>query len=168
MSSAVWRYALAWGIPAALALFFLTLGFEASPIDLFTRLACVVVITALGRQLTRPLVPVAQSVPPQEEQLLDQLFTIYRELASLQLPIVLQKFIDEMIKLIPCHGAALILFDRRQEEPEHVVTHGEVPSSIGSDFPTLLPKEIFLEVLLLKDYWQLQTRKLSVDGKELV
>jgi signal transduction histidine kinase len=28
-----------------------------------------------------------------------------------------------------------------------VITHGEVPSSIGSDFPTLLPKEIFLEVL---------------------
>lgn len=145
--SSVWRHALAWGIPSALAIFFLTLGFEAPPIDLFTRWMCVALAVALGRQLTRAPVPVAQSAPPQEDHLLDQLFAVHRELTSLHLPIVLQKFVDEMVKLIPCRSAALILLDRRQEEPEHVITHGEVPSSISSDFPTLLPKEIFLEVL---------------------
>lgn len=147
LSLSMWRYALAWGLPSVLAIFFLTLGFEASWVDLFTRWACVGLTAALGRQLTRPLAPAAQAVPPQDEQLLDQLFTIHQELASLQLPIVLQKFMNEMVKLIPCRGAALILFDRRQEDAEHVITHGEVPASLGGDFPTLLPKEIFLEVL---------------------
>lgn len=144
---AAWRSALAWGIPAALAIFFLFLGFEASPIDLVIRWGCVVLTAALGRQLTRPLAPATQAASPQEEQFLDQLLTFHRELASLHLPVVLQKFFDEMINLIPCSSAALILFDRRQEEPEHVLTYGEAPSSIGRDFPTLLPKEIFLEVL---------------------
>lgn len=131
-----------------MAIFFLTLGFEASPIDLFTRWMCVVLTAVLGRQLTRlSSLPTSPPTPPQEEQLLGQLFAIHRELASLQLPVVLQNLIDEIVKLIPCRGAALILFDRRQEEPEQVIIHGEVPSSIGSDFPTLLPKEVFLEIL---------------------
>jgi signal transduction histidine kinase len=72
---------------------------------------------------------------------------MHRALANLHLPVLLQQFIDEIAKLIPSRGALLILLDRRQEEPEYVVTHGQVPPAVGNDLSTLLPREVFLEVL---------------------
>lgn len=130
-----------------MAIGFLTLGFAAAPIDLFTRWLSVALAAFLGRQLIHATAPVAQPPPSQEEHPLGQPHTVCRALANPHLPIVLQNFVDELLKLIPCRGAALILLDRNQEEPEHVITYGEASSSVGGDLSTLLPKEIFLEIL---------------------
>ena len=140
------RYALGWGPPLALAIFFLLLGFDAQPLDLLVRWLCVGLAALLGRQLMSAWTPVAQQ-PLHTSPSRDQLLTVHQALVNLQLPILLQQFVDEMVMLIPCRGALLILLDDRQEEPEYIVTNGSIPSSVAYEFSSLFPQELFLEAL---------------------
>jgi signal transduction histidine kinase len=143
---------VAWGLPLLLAIFFLSLGFDAPLADLFARWTCVGLAVYLGTFLVQPdaSFPQPASQPVQQKppvELTDQLIAAHRALANLYLPVLLQQFIDEMAKLIPGRGALLILLDSTQEEPEYVVTNGEVSSSLGDDLAALLPREVFLQVL---------------------
>jgi len=84
---------------------------------------------------------------------------------------MLQEFLDEITTIIPCRGALLILLDRRQEEPEHILTCGKVSASVGSHLPSLLPKEIFLEAIeqraiVLNSPQELHHRLGSLRGRE--
>ena len=49
--------------------------------------------------------------------------------------------------MLPCRSALLVLLDRQQESPEHVITVGQAPPSAGTDLKALLPTDIFLAAL---------------------
>lgn len=151
-TSSVWPSLLAWGIPVSLICVFLSIGFDAPFIDLATRGLCVGMAAYIGLRITssqpRLTIPPREQEPqPTPPPSLRQLTSIHRALSPLQLPVLLQQFIEEIAKLIPSRGSLLILLDRRQEEPEYVVTHGQAATSIGNDILTLLPRDVFLEVL---------------------
>ena len=167
-----WRYALGWGFPLSLAIVFFTLGADAPPFDLIVRGLCVGLAALLGRYIMLPQTsPTAQLTHPQSPPS-EQVLTVHRALTNLHLPTLLQQFVDEMVVLIPCRGALLILFDGHQEEPEYVVTNGSIPSSAAHEFPSLLPQEIFLEALekktvILNSPQQLQDRLGATRGRTL-
>lgn len=172
LSPAFGRYALGWGLPLTLAVIFLTLGFDAQPFDLFVRWLCVGLAAFLCKQMMS-LQTSAVQPPPRESPSQDQLLAIHRALTSLHLPILLQQFVDEMVMLIPCRGALLILLDGQQEEPEYVVTNGSIPSSAAHELSSLLPKEIFLEALekktvVLNTPQQVQDRLGALGGRTLI
>jgi signal transduction histidine kinase len=148
----LWLSVVAWGIPASLTLLFLSLGFDAPLIDLATRGLCVGMAAYIGlRFASFQLLPIPQPIEqesqPPPPPSLRQLTSIHKALSTLHIPVLLQQFIEEMAKLIPSRGSLLILLDRRQEEPEYVVTQGQASTSVGNDILTLLPREVFLEVL---------------------
>lgn len=148
----IWLSVVTWGIPTALVLFFLSLGFDAPLIDLATRGLCVGMAAYIGLRFTSPqplptTLPIEQESQPPPPPSPQQLTAIHWALSTRHLPALLQQFIEEMAKLIPGRGSLLILLDRRQEEPEYVITHGQVPTSVGNNILTLLPREVFLEAL---------------------
>jgi signal transduction histidine kinase len=139
---------MAWSIPAVITVFFLTLGFDAPFIDLATRWLCVGMTAYLAMRFSVVQSPSARPVEQDARPApLYSLLTLQQTFVNLNLPDLLQQFIDEMAKIIPSRGSALILLDHHQEEPEYVLTHGHMLAAIGKDFPTLLSKEVFLEVL---------------------
>jgi len=144
------QYALGYGLPFSLAIFFLTLGLEAQPLDLLIRLLCVAFAALFGKYFLSAQLS-AVTLPPKEDISSEaQILAVHRALASLQLPTLLQQFVDEMVMLIPCQGALFILLDDKQEEPEYVVTNGKIPASAAQELSTLLPQELFLEALAKK------------------
>ncbi len=141
-----WRPFVAWGTPLLLAAFFLWLGFAAQPVDLLTRGLCIGLAAYGGRQLLRS--PSLLSQPTSQEAAPSVQFSpVHYALSTLDLHLALQRFVDEFMRIVPCQGALLILLNRAQDAPEYVVAKGQVPPSIGDDLATLLPTDVFLEVL---------------------
>lgn len=141
---------LAWGIPLSLTIFFSWLGFDAPLLDLITRWACVGLTAYLGQHWVSSLqdsTPLADSPHIKEMPSTTQLVPVHKALSHLTLPVLLQQFTEEICRLLSCRSALLILLDRQQESPEHVITVGQAPSSAGQDLKALLPTDVFLEAL---------------------
>ncbi|MBI3756349.1 MAG: sensor histidine kinase [Deltaproteobacteria bacterium] len=152
-----WRPFVAWGTPLLLAVFFLVLGVEAPLIDLIIRGFCVGLVASSSRRLLRS-VPVVPQPVEQEPQPKDQLSPVYYALSTLDLHLSLQRFVDEFTRIVPCSGALLILLTPTQEKPEYIIAKGQTPSPSNVDLATLLPEDLFLEVLEQKTV-VLNTRK---------
>ena len=141
-----WRPLVAWGTPLLLATFFVLLGFDAPLIDLITRGLCVGLVSYSGRRLLHSAPDIPQPVE-QEPEPKDQLSPVHYALSTLDLHLLLQRFVDEFVRLVPCSGALLILLTRTQEEPEYIITRGQTLSPTDVNLATLLPEDLFLEVL---------------------
>jgi signal transduction histidine kinase len=128
------------------AAFFLWLGFDAQPVDLISRWLCVGLVAYSSRQLLRTAPTLPQPVA-QEPPRSDQLSPLHYALSTLDLPLLLEQFVDEFIKLAPCAGGLFVLLNRNQEAPEFVVARGRFPSFAGEDLAALLPTDLFFEVL---------------------
>jgi len=141
-----WRPFVAWGSPLLLATFFVLLGFEAPLIDLITRGLCVGLVAYSSRRLLHSTPGIPQPVE-QEPESKDQLSPVYYALSTLDLHLSLQRLVDEFMRLVPCSGVLLILLTRTQEAPEYVIARGQTPSPTDVNLATLLPEDLFLEVL---------------------
>src|SRR5262249_15758440 len=100
-----WLALVAWGTPLLLAVFFVSLGFEAPLIDLITRGLCVGLAAYIGKHLLyfAPVIPPPVEQEPEAEAT-DQLSPVYYALSTLDLPLSLQRLVDEFMRLVPCKG----------------------------------------------------------------
>lgn len=62
---------------------------------------------------------------PQAQTRAEQLLTLNRALTSLDLDPLLQQLVDEMVRLVPCRGAGVILLDRQQKRVDRVAGTGQ-------------------------------------------
>ena len=141
-----WPTVGAWGLPLLLLLSFLTLGFDASYIDLALRFVCVGLVAGMGGLLVYQEKRHAQQTQ-EERDTTDRFLMAAKALSTLDLTTLLQRLADGAVRLIPCRGAGVILLDDRQAGAEHIVTSGRFPPLLTSDLPILLPKEVRKEVL---------------------
>lgn len=165
-----WLTVGAWGLPLALGLIFLTLGFDVSPVDLALRIVCVGLVGGLAGLLVSQEKRHARQTT-EERETASQLSGVYKALSTLDLATLLQRLADEIGRLIPCRGACVILLDRDQEEVEHIVTAGRFPAPLASDLPVLLPLEVRAEVLaqgtlMLNSPHAIHTRLRSLRAQE--
>ncbi|HJY82341.1 MAG TPA: GAF domain-containing sensor histidine kinase [Candidatus Binatia bacterium] len=141
-----WLRAGAWGLPVVLLLFFLTLGFDASALDLAARVVCLGLVAGMGGLLVHKEKQHARQTL-EEHRTIGRFLAASKAFSTLDLATLTQRLADEAVQLIPCRGACAILLDRRRERIEHLVTAGRFPRPQAGDLSILLPKEVRHKVL---------------------
>ncbi len=165
-----WLTVGAWGLPLLLLLFFSVLGFAAPPLDFALRVVCLGLVAGLSGLLLSQEKRHAQQAQ-EARRMVGQFLAAAKGLSTLDLPTLTQRLADEIVRLIPCHGACVLLLDPRRERAEHLVTSGRFPMPQAGDLLILLPEEVRHEVMehgsvVLKDPHALHTRLRSLRVQE--
>jgi len=87
------------------------------------------------------------SLPSQAQSKTDQLLTFNRALTSLDLDSLLQQLADEIVRLVPCRGAGVVLFDLQQKRVDRVAGTGQFIIPPPPELHTSLAHGILRNVL---------------------
>lgn len=121
-------------------------GFDASPVDFLWRFLCVGLAAVVGA-LFWSRKEQSQPAPPENQAVTGRFLAVAKVFAQHDVGILLQKLAEELLSLVPCRGACVVLPPHRQEDFDHIVTAGLFPKAQRGDLPVLLPKEVRQEAV---------------------
>jgi signal transduction histidine kinase len=116
-------------------------GFAASPVDFLARFLSVGLAAVVGA-LFWSRKKQDHPAPHEDQGVTDRFLAVAKVCAQHDLKSLLQKLTEELLQLVPCRGACVVLPPHRQEDFDHIVTAGLFPKARREDLPVLLPKEI--------------------------
>jgi signal transduction histidine kinase len=161
-----------WWLVLILVLFFLMPGTSVSLIDFSQRALCLLLVAGVSGLLLRQEKRFSRQIT-EERDIANRLLAVNRGLLTLELDTLLQRLVDEVMRLFPCRGAALLLLNAGQDKVERIVTAGQMSAAAIDDLQVSLTKGVFREALIqgaivFNSPQEIQTRLHALQMKEYV